>query len=169
MSFQSSSTTSALRCLSVGLAIAAFLLFLASGPNLTTAQNTKPARETVKDSGNASLIDRGKYIVEGVAVCGNCHTPRKDNGELDYSRWLAGAPVPYLSARPDPDWPILAPRIAGSPPMPDAQMITLLTTGISDSGKPLRSPMPRFHMTRADAEAVLAYLKSLNRGRDTTQ
>jgi mono/diheme cytochrome c family protein len=53
--------------------------------------------------------------------------------------------------------------------MPDAQMITLLTTGISDSGKPLRLPMPSFHMTRADAEAVLAYLKSLTPGRDTTQ
>lgn len=169
MSFQSSGTTSALRRLSVGLSLAAFLLLIAGGPKLTTAQDTKQARETAKDSGNGSLVDRGKYIVVGVAVCGNCHTPRKDNGELDYSRWLAGAPVPYLSARSDTDWPILAPRIAGSPPMPDAQMITLLTTGISDTGKPLRLPMPSFHMTRADAEAVLAYLKSLTPGRGTTQ
>jgi mono/diheme cytochrome c family protein len=153
------------------LSVAAFLLLIAGLSNLTTAQDTKLARETAKDknSGNASLIDRGKYIVVGIAVCGNCHTPRKDNGELDYSRWLAGAPVPYLSARPDSDWPILAPRIAGSPPMPDAQMITLLTTGISDTGKPLRLPMPSFHMTPADAEAVLVYLKSLTPGRNTTQ
>ena len=41
-------------------------------------------------------------------------------------------------------------------------MITLLTTSISRSGKPLRAPMPQFHMTRSDAEAVVAYLKSLN-------
>src|ERR1700686_4832356 len=41
-------------------------------------------------------------------------------------------------------------------------MITLLTTSISRSGKPLRSPMPQFHMTRSDAEAVVTYLKSLN-------
>jgi mono/diheme cytochrome c family protein len=170
MSFQSSSTTSALRRLSVGLSIAAFLLFLAGGPKLTTAQDTKQARETAKGSGNASMVDRGKYIVVGIAACGNCHTPRKDNGELDYSRWLAGAPVPYLSARPDADWPIRAPRIAGLPPMTDAKMITLLTTGIcADTGKPLRLPMPAFQMTLADAEAVLAYLKSLTPGRDTTQ
>jgi mono/diheme cytochrome c family protein len=44
-------------------------------------------------------------------------------------------------------------------------MITLLTTGIWITGKPLKDPMPKFHMTPADAEAVLAYLKSLNPGR----
>ena len=41
-------------------------------------------------------------------------------------------------------------------------MITLLTTSISRSGKPLRAPMTRFHMIRSDAEAVVTYLKSLN-------
>jgi hypothetical protein len=41
-------------------------------------------------------------------------------------------------------------------------MITVLTTSISRSGKPLRAPMPRFHMIRSDAEAVVTYLKSLN-------
>ena len=172
MQFQSSSPTSPLKRLSIGLSIAAFLLLIAGLPNLTTAQDTKLARDSAKDkdSGNGSLVDRGKYIVVGIAACGNCHTPRRDNGELDYSQWLAGAPVPYLSARPDSDWPIRAPRIAGLPPMTDAKMIALLTTGICvDTGKPLRSPMPSFHMTPADAEAVLAYLKSLTPGRDPTR
>ncbi len=41
-------------------------------------------------------------------------------------------------------------------------MITLPTTSISRSGKPLRAPMPRFHMIRSDAEVVVTYLKSLN-------
>jgi len=40
-------------------------------------------------------------------------------------------------------------------------MVKLLTTGIWKTGKPLRPPMPRFQMTRADAEAVVAYLKSV--------
>jgi mono/diheme cytochrome c family protein len=48
-------------------------------------------------------------------------------------------------------------------------MITLLTTEIWTTGKPLRSPMPEFHMTRADAEAVLAYLKSITSSRGATQ
>jgi mono/diheme cytochrome c family protein len=152
-----------------GLSITGFLLLIGGGRSLTTAQETKPPGTVASTSGNAALVARGKYIVTAVAACGDCHTPREPNGELDDSRWLAGAPVPYLSARPDADWPIIAPRIAGLPPANDAQMITLLTTGIWVDGKPLRSPMPRFQMTRADAEAVLAYLKSLSLGRNASQ
>ena len=106
-------------------------------------------------------VARGKYIVEDVAMCGTCHTPRKPDGGLDRSRWLAGAPVPYLPAQPTSDWPILAPRLAGAPPTTNAGMVTLLTTAIWINGKPLRDPMPKFHMTKADAEAVVAYLRSL--------
>jgi mono/diheme cytochrome c family protein len=149
--------------LMAGVSIAAFLACVAGAPNFA-AQEKKPAATATTSSGSATAA-RGKYIVTGVAACGDCHTPRKPNGELDYSRWLAGAPVPYLSARPEPDWPIVAPRLAGLPPASDAQMIKLLTTGIWITGKPLRSPMPQFHMTRADAEAVLAYLKSINSSR----
>ena len=59
------------------------------------------------------------------------------------------------------DWASVAPRLAGAPPGTDKQFITLLTTGIARSGRPPRLPMKQFHMTRGDAEAVLAYLKSL--------
>jgi hypothetical protein len=57
--------------------------------------------------------------------------------------------------------PINAPRIGGTPPAPDADMIKLLTTGIWTTGNRLLLPMPQFRMERGDAEAVLAYLKSL--------
>jgi hypothetical protein len=73
--------------------------------------------------------------------------------------------VPYQPSQPTADWPTIVPRIAGLPPASDVGMITLLTTGIWITGKPLKDPMPKFHMTPADAEAVLAYLKSLNPGR----
>jgi mono/diheme cytochrome c family protein len=136
------------------LVLAIFVAMIASASS--TAQDAKKAPAP---SGNSAA--RGQYIVEGVAVCGNCHTPRKPNGELDHSRWLAGAPVPYSPARPTADWPSVAPRLAGLPPTGDAGMITLLTTGVWVTGKPLRDPMPQFHMTRSDAEAVLAYLKSV--------
>ncbi len=122
------------------------------------------AKRTAMPSAS-SPVARGQYIVENVAMCPTCHTPRLADGELDRSRWLAGAPVPYLSARPATDWPIVAPRLAGNPPTSDAGMITLLTTGVWITGQPLRDPMPKFHMAPADAEAVVAYLKSLNPGR----
>jgi mono/diheme cytochrome c family protein len=160
--------TLALRRLIAGLSAAAFLAFVAGGPNFASAQEKKQAATATNRSGNATSA-RGKYIVTEVAKCGNCHTPRTQNGDLDYNRWLAGGPVPYLPAQPQGDWPLLCPRIGGLPPASDAQMITLLTTGIWTSSKPLRSPMPEFHMTRADAEAVLAYLKSITSGRGPTQ
>ena len=157
-----------LRYVIAGLSIASFLVLITAGPDVTTAQEKKPSAMPSNSTGNATFA-RGKYIVTEVAKCGNCHTPRLQNGEIDYNRWLAGGPVPYIPAQPQSDWPLLCPRIGGLPPASDAQMITLLTTGIWTTGKPLRSPMPEFHMTRADAEAVLAYLKSINTSRGANQ
>jgi mono/diheme cytochrome c family protein len=117
------------------------------------------ANSTVHSSD--SLIARGKYIVEGLSRCGQCHTPREMNGAADHRHELQGASVWLKSAEPVEDWPLQAPRIAGIPPGTDAEMINLLTTGIWRDGKPLREPMPQFRMTESDAEAVVAYLKSL--------
>jgi mono/diheme cytochrome c family protein len=143
------------RYLVAGVLLGGCALLVLCGSHSTVAQEPKTATSGGGD------VARGKYIVEDVAMCGTCHTPRFSNGELDHSRWLAGASVPYLPAQPTSDWPIQAPRIAGRPPATDAQMITLLTTAVWTNGEPLKDPMPKFHMTRADAEAVLAYLKSL--------
>ena len=106
-------------------------------------------------------IDRGRYLVEGIGVCWNCHTPRTESGELDRSRWLFGGPVVFEPPVPTPGWAQVAPRLAGLPPGTDEQFITLMMTGIARTGAPPRPPMPRFHMTRGDATSVLAYLKSL--------
>src|SRR5437763_7909425 len=35
-------------------------------------------------------VARGKYIVENVAMCPQCHTPRDDNGRLHRSHPLEG-------------------------------------------------------------------------------
>jgi mono/diheme cytochrome c family protein len=141
------------------VSVAACAMLLTSGWQRTAAQETKSTAPAA--AGGGDQVARGKYIVEDVAMCGTCHTPRLPNGELDRSQWLAGAPVPYLPARSTPGWPINAPRLAGTPPTTNAGMITLLTTTIWTDGKQLRDPMPKFHMTRADAEAVVAYLRSL--------
>lgn len=39
-------------------------------------------------------LERGRYLVEAVAHCAECHTPRDALGGLDRSRWMAGAPNP---------------------------------------------------------------------------
>ena len=37
---------------------------------------------------------RGRYLVEALAHCAECHTPRDAMGGLDTSRWMQGAPNP---------------------------------------------------------------------------
>lgn len=37
---------------------------------------------------------RGRYLVEGLGHCGECHTPRNALGGRTLSRWLAGGPNP---------------------------------------------------------------------------
>jgi len=127
----------------------------------TYAQTHKsPAAKGATESGGD--VARGKYLVEGVAMCGECHTPRDSSGNLDRSRWLQGAPVRWAPADGGmSNWPLIAPRIGGNPPASDVDMIKLLTTGIWTTGKPLRFPMMPFRMGDADAKAVVAYLKSV--------
>ena len=110
---------------------------------------------------SAATAGRGKYLVEDVAVCSTCHTPRDESGAPDHGRWLLGGPVPFAPAKPVEGWADVAPRIAGLPPGTDEQFLRLMMTGISRTGNPPRQPMPQFRLTRSDAEAVLAYLKSI--------
>ena len=149
-----------LRAFVIGASAIGLAVFTVNGSHPAAAQATRTAAAMQATSGG-DAASRGKYIVEDVAMCGNCHTPRLSNGQLDRTRWLAGASNPYLPAQPRSDWPINVPRLAGTPPTTDAGMITLLTTAVWIDGKPLDDPMPHFHMTRADAEAVVAYLRSL--------
>ncbi|TCL09312.1 mono/diheme cytochrome c family protein [Shimia isoporae] len=39
-------------------------------------------------------LERGRYLVEAMGHCGECHTPRNSLGALDRSAWLSGAPDP---------------------------------------------------------------------------
>jgi hypothetical protein len=37
-------------------------------------------------------VERGKYLVEGVLTCGNCHSPRGPGGTIDTTRLYSGGP-----------------------------------------------------------------------------
>lgn len=39
-------------------------------------------------------LERGRYLVEGLGHCSECHTPRNAIGGLDRTKWLAGAASP---------------------------------------------------------------------------
>ena len=39
-------------------------------------------------------IEKGRYLVEALGHCGQCHTPRGSFGQMELSHWLEGAPNP---------------------------------------------------------------------------
>lgn len=135
------------------------MLFVVFGA-FAAGQNGKSPRQN--KSANEGAAARGKYIVEGVARCEQCHTPLDSEGNPDSAHQLQGAPIRWMPSVPDSNWPLKAPRIGGIPlPASDDDMVKLLTTGVWTTGDHLRAPMPQFRMSREDAEAVVAYLKSL--------
>ncbi len=109
-------------------------------------------------------LARGAYIVEHIAQCWRCHSPLDASGQRDRTQWLMGAPVDTRPTRKGVEWALYAPRIAGSPAGTGEQFIRLMMTGVKRNGEVVKQPMPQFHMTREDAEAVLAYVRSLGHG-----
>ena len=114
-------------------------------------------------AGQDSERERGRYLVENVAMCTECHTPRNANGDLERNAWLQGAPIWIMPVRPIKNWADHAPPLAGFPSLSDAEGERVLEQGIGPEGEALRPPMHIYHMKPADAKAIIAYLKSLPR------
>ncbi len=113
-------------------------------------------------TGSPAQITRGRYLVNNVAKCIECHTPRDDEGQIDRNRLLEGAPIPVTSPFPNRQWAFRAPAIAGLPGWSRREAVYLLMHGRRESGQVPRGPMPPFGMSREDAEAVVSYLLSLH-------
>ena len=120
------------------------------------------ALQTEKPSEN-SEIERGKYLVEEVAKCGECHTPRDAKGELINQAWLQGASIWIKPVQPIQNWADRVPPLAGLPGLTQEQVERVLEKGMGPQGETLRPPMHIYHMKPADAKAIIAYLNSLPR------
>jgi mono/diheme cytochrome c family protein len=106
-----------------------------------------------------ALVDRGEYLVNGVVLCGDCHTPRLENMALDETRELQGADIGG-----PPTMATYAPPLAGGPANFTAeQFVSFLQTGVRPDGSHPRPPMPPYRLNEADARAVAAYITSLPR------
>jgi len=105
--------------------------------------------------------EHGRYIVEHVAMCIECHSGRDAQGNILQDELFFGGPIPFAPPWPN-DWATRAPRNRGLPGYTDEEALRLLTEGaIGRDGKQLRPPMPRFRMTPQDASDVIAFLRSL--------
>lgn len=126
--------------------------------SLETGLRLRQGASAQADSGN---IEHGRYLVENVAMCVECHSGRDDEGNIIPREQYTGGAIPFRPPWPN-DWAIRAPRNKGLPGYTQEQAVRLLTQGsIGRTGSQLRPPMPRFRMTPQDAADVIAYLKSL--------
>ncbi len=100
---------------------------------------------------------RGRYIVEAMAHCGECHTPRNALGGLNRSAWLAGAPNPDGKGRT----PNITP---GALKWSEDEIVEYLTTGFtpdydSAGGHMVHVIENMSKLPESDRRAVAAYLK----------
>ncbi|MGP1358341.1 c-type cytochrome [Roseicyclus sp.] len=102
---------------------------------------------------------RGRYLVEALAHCAECHTPRDATGGLDRTRWMAGAPDP--SGRGTV--PALTPdRLRWSEAEIAAYLNDGFTPDFDSAGGHMVSVIRNMAMLpEADRLAIAAYLKAL--------
>jgi mono/diheme cytochrome c family protein len=117
----------------------------------------------------AGGIQRGRYLVENVAICGDCHTPRSFIGAPTQSLYMAGATEkngPLGEAVPN----ITPDKETGIGEWRRQDIAELLLTGIKPDGDNVQGLMSEViqgtpygykDMKKEDALAIADYLKSL--------
>lgn len=116
--------------------------------------------------GQDDKVARGKYLVEEVARCQDCHTPHLIvSGELVKSAWMKGATLDFISVNQPPNWRSKTPDLTSTSPLwarwNDEGMVKFLETGVSPKGSKPNPPMPSYNLSHDDAVAVAAFLRSL--------
>lgn len=106
--------------------------------------------------------ERGRYLVEGPAACGNCHTPKDETGQPLAGQNLAGSFVIEM-----PEFTSVAPNITPGGEIAgwsDAEVARAIREGMRPDGRLLGPPMPfevYRHLSDSDVSAIVAYLRTL--------
>ncbi len=125
------------------------------------AAQQREAAATPAPAGPKGDVARGRYLVERVIMCGECHSARDQAGDIIESTRLHGGAMPARVPWPA-DWPVQVPRILGLPGYSDTEAMRLLTEGaIKRNGVRARAPMPRFRMVPQDAADIIAFLRAM--------
>lgn len=113
----------------------------------------------------ADSVARGKYLVNEVAKCGDCHTARGADGQPDAAKHLKGSTLEFQPIGQIPGWHKTTPDITSTSRIwerwKEEGMVKFLETGLNPRGHAADPPMPAYHLSHADAQAVVDYLKSL--------
>lgn len=115
--------------------------------------------------GQDPKLQRGKYLVEEVARCQECHTAKADTGEFDRTKWLKGAKLVAAPIEPIKGWHASSPDLTSTSALwqrwGEDGMVKFLETARNPRGNPAGAPMPAYTLQHDDAQAIAAYLKSL--------
>ena len=107
-------------------------------------------------------LQRGRYLVEALGHCGECHTPRDRFGGLERSAWLAGAPEPAGEGRV----PDITPHAAALGGWSASDIAYYLKTGFTPEFDTVGGSMVEVQeniarLPDADRAAIAAYLKAV--------
>jgi mono/diheme cytochrome c family protein len=112
-----------------------------------------------------SGVEYGRYLVENLGGCVDCHTPMLENGQFDKAHWLKGAMLNFQPTGTVPHWKAMSPDITPSGPKwkkwGEAGFVKFLETAAWPDGDTADPPMPAFHLHASDATAIVDYLKTL--------
>jgi mono/diheme cytochrome c family protein len=147
---------------------AALVATLALSARLTPAQTSSGSQTAQRPTTPAPAgathaagdVTRGEYLVNSVAMCVQCHSPRDARGNIIANQKLRGASIPVRGPSWDSEWAYKAPALAGLPGFTDEQIVMLLTEGHAGDRPAPQRPMPPFRMNKQDAEAIVSYLRS---------
>jgi len=119
---------------------------------------------TLQRANADALLDRGRYLMEGIVACGNCHTPKGPDGAPLHDKELSGgfaidAPIFHaVASNITPD------KATGIGNWTDAEIIDAIRNGKRPDGSIIGPPMPiAFYrgMSDSDVKAIVAYLQTL--------
>ena len=109
-------------------------------------------------------LERGRYLVETIAACGNCHTPKGPDGPLPgkvlAGDWVAEDIPPFRAVASN----ITPDRATGIGAWTDAQIARAIREGILPEGSVIGPPMPiglYRGLADDDLAAMVAYLRSV--------
>ena len=129
---------------------------------LITTVSVSPTSQAKADD---AQVARGKYLVT-LGGCSDCHTPGTFLGKPDMDKFLGGSDVgfaiPGLGVFPGRN--LTPDKQTGLGGWTDEQIIKAMTTGVRPDGRTLAPIMPYMalsQLTPADAQAIVAYLRSL--------
>lgn len=113
----------------------------------------------VLDVGVDADLERGRYLVEALGHCAECHTPRDIAGGLDKSRWMQGAPNPSGKGT----IPALTPdRLNWSAVDIAYYLQTGFTPDFDSAGGQMAKVVSSLsHLPPGDRAAIAAYVKAL--------